>query len=798
LAPAFLADSYFAVFGYEETSKAPTAMHASRLLPLSSNKRQDYDQARWALGEALPQFLDAAPREATRALIAIATAQATTRGHVTTPSPIRFRWRHKVHHVYPDGSYIWDSSSVYDVERKALSEFDKHLEARATIDGTSLEPVFDTLAEQPIPASVLAHIFRAATRAPGAFPQQLAELLTKPALLAAIDLQFPSSEYLRAVFPRLSAAVRQRIEAALTRLPAQWPVDRREIGVHVRDMFVMALDAGAIVEPAVKRLHAALVAQKAPGPRPPFQIVTESPGEGPSLAELISDRGADPDREANRLLLNEIEPLKAFADAHLNSTPTPDEIRSITPALKRAVRALDDRTHRLAEGAAADEGHTQIATVAELFSRSPATLTAGQGRLAVDILLAASEGPSRSTRRRGDEVTSWSSSPRISAAQGLPQLALDRRFARSDVIAVIERLARDSAPEVRLQTAWRLGALLRTTPQRAWDLATRFARSEPSGSVLEALAQAVPALMRADSEQAVGLAERVLRREQRRKAPRTGVLDNFSVLLVTHHVWEGSLPGARVAEGLASEASSAPDSARQMLHVLRDTLYHGAASEGDLVAAAIRGRSLAVIRLFLRAALDGLVGLRARHGDNFNRAMADNEIRELRGWLQVAGGVVDQLYFASGVFQANQPSANDCHADLAQRERLYHEAHDLLADLAGIGEPQAMHHLIEMLEGCVEFDPPGVFLLIAEAVRWSASWGYGVRVHSRSARRPDRQAVHDRAARAVPTRPRAGGGAGRRARCLCGGWIARGRSARLSAVRDLPLSHLTTRFAMKE
>ena len=724
VAPVFLADCYFAVFGYEETSKEPTRMHASRLMPLTSNRRQDYDLARWALGEALPRFLNAAPREATRAVIAIATDQAATRGHVTTPSPIRFRWRGNVHRVYPDGSYIWDSSSVHDVERKALSEFDEHLEGRATSDGTSLEPVFDTLAEQPIPASVLAHIFRAATRAPDAFPQQLAELLTKPALLAAIDLQFPTSQYLGAVFPRLSASVRQRIEAALTRLPAQWPVDRQEIGVHVRDMFVVALDAGAIVTPAVKRLHTALVAQKAPGPSPPFQMVTEWTGEGSSLADLISDRGADPEREANRLLLDAIEPLKAFADAHLNSAPTAEEIRSITRALKRAARVLDNRTHRLAEMAVNDEGRTQMAIVAELCSRSPTTLTTGQGRLVVETLLTASDGPSGSTRHRGDEVTSWSPSPRISAAQGLPQLALDRRFARPEIVAAIERLARDPAPEVRFQIAWRLGALLRTTPQTAWDLATRFARLEPSGSVLEAFAQAVPALIRADRVKALELAERALRREQRRTAPRTAVLDNFSLLLVSHQVWEGSAPGARVADRLASDASSAPDSASQTLHVLRDTLYHGAAPDSDPVAAAIRCRGLGVIRLFLRASIDGLTRLRARHGDNLNRAMTDNEIQELRGWLQVAGGVANQLYFASGVFQANQPSADDRHADLAQRERLYHEARDLLADLAGIGEPQAMHHLIEMLEGCIEFDPPGVFLLITEAVRSSASWGY--------------------------------------------------------------------------
>jgi hypothetical protein len=723
-APAFLTDCYRAAFEHEEESDEPTQMYASRIMPLTSNRRQDYEHARWVLGEALPEFLQHAPEAATEAVVAMAAAYATHRGTALTAAPLAIRWRSRTYRVYADASYIWDSGGAHDIAEQALATFDHELEERAKSNPASLSAIFDTLAAGPIPASVLAHVFRAAARSPQTFPQELAELLTKPSVLAAIDLQFPAGQYLGAVFPGLPSSLRTRIESALRRLPAQWPADRHEIGERVRDTFVGVLDAATIVTPTVRRLHAALMAEGPPELRPPFRIETGWTGRTSSLAEDMAERGADVQREANRALLEAVEPLKEFADRHLNSIPSRSEIRSITPVLRRIVRALARNAHTGAERTIIDLARMKVAEVAERLSRVPGILTVPQGRLVSEVLVAASQGPAASSSRRSDEVTSWSPTPRISAAQGLPHLAAEPRFLSSDLLAAIERLAQDRAPEVRFHIAWRLGALTTTAPDAAWRLAEEFAKDEPSPSVLERLANALVTFARVDTDRALAVAEGVLRRERRRRSPRRGVLDNFVGLLVTHHIWEGSDPGADVAKQFASEASGAPESAGQLMHAMRDALFHGPVADDNPSYAAVRRRALDVLRLYLTASTSGIAQLRDRHEGRLGSAWPDDELEELRGWLRVAGAVADQLYFSSGVFQAGQPSSNDRHADLPQRERLYHEGHDLLTGLAGIGEPHATHHLIEMLEGCIGFDPPGAFLLVAEAVRSTAEWGY--------------------------------------------------------------------------
>jgi hypothetical protein len=333
--------------------------------------------------------------------------------------------------------------------------------------------------------------------------------------------------------------------------------------------------------------------------------------------------------------------------------------------------------------------------------------------------------PYASSAGRWDEVMSWHPGPRISAAEGLPQLAREPRFATTELLATIKALAADHSPEVRFQIIRRLGAPATTAPAVAWELAEHVAKSERSPTVLGSLAHALLSLLHSDRDRGLALAESVLARERRRKAPRPEVIDAYLGLLVTHHIWEGSSTGSRAAERFAPDAATMPDSATSLLHAIRETTFHGAVDPHDEAELAIRSRALDVLRLFLTASRAGVETLSADHGGRLGGPdWSEADTAELRGWLQVASGVADQLYFASGVFQERQRSANDRHADRAQRERLYREAQDLVEELVDMGEPHAMHHVIEMLDGCLEFDPRGVFLLIARTVRSSSTWGY--------------------------------------------------------------------------
>ena len=68
--PEFLITIYRLIYGYKVTDTSRTSMGQSQILPLSSNKKQDYDHAKWELKETLPAFLQTSPEDGTRAVCA--------------------------------------------------------------------------------------------------------------------------------------------------------------------------------------------------------------------------------------------------------------------------------------------------------------------------------------------------------------------------------------------------------------------------------------------------------------------------------------------------------------------------------------------------------------------------------------------------------------------------------------------------------------------------------------------------------------------------------------------------------
>lgn len=89
--PAFALEVYTMLFGQRilDDSSSWIGGQQSRILPLSSNRKQDYDHALWQLGSALAKVLDASPASGTRAVIATALGKRAASGFPLTPTSIR-------------------------------------------------------------------------------------------------------------------------------------------------------------------------------------------------------------------------------------------------------------------------------------------------------------------------------------------------------------------------------------------------------------------------------------------------------------------------------------------------------------------------------------------------------------------------------------------------------------------------------------------------------------------------------------------------------------------------------------
>ena len=68
--PDFVVEIYSAVFTQRVLDTSATSMGNSQILSMTSNKRQDYDHARWQLAQYVPKFLELNPRLGARVLVA--------------------------------------------------------------------------------------------------------------------------------------------------------------------------------------------------------------------------------------------------------------------------------------------------------------------------------------------------------------------------------------------------------------------------------------------------------------------------------------------------------------------------------------------------------------------------------------------------------------------------------------------------------------------------------------------------------------------------------------------------------
>ena len=344
------------------------------------------------------------------------------------------------------------------------------------------------------------------------------------------------------------------------------------------------------------------------------------------------------------------------------------------------------------------------------LARAPSRLTPAAGRIVTDILLRAAHHPEPGGVHGGleqfDRHPSWGDgSPRIEAAEGLTALCRAPKWASPNVLAEVLRRSGDPVASVRFAVARRVNALAATAPGVAWQIVDERVAKDPSAAVLQTLLRPLAGLASADQHHALGAMRVIVRREQRRREPRQDLLTCVYGVLASFAVWRDAPAAYQALKPVLSAAAAHSELVVALLDELRAAVIHGAADDDRPDDQAIRGRGLDIFRQALDASLRELTDVERRHGLS-TASWPPEAIARWRAAAQVADAVADQLFFASGVFQEAQQASDDPHADPAQRARLYHEAHDLLERLAQLGHRRVVHHLVELLEGCIDEDPP--------------------------------------------------------------------------------------------
>jgi hypothetical protein len=734
--PQLVEDIYRAAFTYDEESQDVTSVGMSNIVPLRSTRKQDFQMARYQLAESYPAFIREAALNAVRALIATVDAYAARQGaYASTESAEEaFDFRGQRSSIRTDYSGVWDAGNVYreDDTLKMLDAFEEHLRALADDHDRAVErrELLDIVARENSSAAIWRRILACGTTAPNTLGREIRELAWALPILTNIDTTTAAGNFVGAIFAAFDRQDRELVERAILSIPASVEEDR-ETAEMMRNRLLGCLPSDSLMTDEARRLVPTLNDRSSTPPNEPyFQLggVTTRPyGE----AEYLRDQGVSVEAPANRRLRELAQPAEDFSQRNLNSTPTLAEAEDVLPHLVALRRALTFTNSDGAHPEQRDFSWGHLASACKSISRiNELSCQTEIGAFVRDILLEAAEHPtpvhSPQYDAQFDQTQSWGMpAPRIDAAQGLPLIAWNPDCADETVLDSISRLSRDSVPAVRFQVAMRLQALHQTAPELMWSITERLCLEEPSRGVLQGLLnRTLPSLVGLNSDRAARLTKTIFDRVTTGAGAKQ-VREMCVPIFVRLHVWHDNPLSQEVVSEIADDPASYADVAGRVAFNLRSLLRYGPVEPPDPKQDTVRHRAQALLSRMTRSTVREAREFRVSSGDvPFDSWPREKQERYER-LVKIADSVTMQVYFASGAYDSKRQGGEPQDSiSNEEKRRFLNEIGPILDELADLGFPRLVHHLLETLEFLIDVDPAGIFLRIGQVVRAGGAGGY--------------------------------------------------------------------------
>lgn len=706
-----VADVFAAAFRVRDESQVQTDIGGGPVLPLASNRRQDYEGGLYALQQEFPKLLKADLVSATRSLVSIVEAYVDREHEVENPQVSSFTVGGADTRMVTDHSSIWDSGP-HDKELEMLGEWEQQLgDAVSRGSPDSDEAVQVVVASQGY-AVLWRSLLRVAARVPVA-GQRFKELLFCRPILTGRDTSGLAGDFLSAVFPELGDEDRRRIELAILAI-AEEPAKQRAVRTRDRLLGCTGDPSLLMTEEARKQLMALQAADAVPPNERPVRLQRMHARDEESEEVRLEREGIELDRPENRRVFDLSERLKALDALPENVVPAAEVLRDSS----KAVADLDEAL-RVASVSAAlrAEALDRLAAASDRIA-AWGPPDADAVRTIRRTLLAATKCTSPEPyvdHASFDELPSWGyPAARISAASGLCALAFGEEAIDAETHDAIERMSTDPAPAVRFQVAQRVACLNRD-PVRMWRVIEQMAAADESRGVLTALVHGLSDVAAMDLARTSRNLSTLLSRG--RTGPGAKRLRESATALLAALYMDRDEANARSAI-LAIATDPAAEDAEPLPAMTRSRL--GRPSDADANSGAIRARAWSLLSGLADAAAPMFLSLeqRLRSGER----VSEEERARAQAVAKLLDAIGRVVYFGSGAHDAKKSA--DQRKDTPDPDLYYRDCSALVDRLASVGMPGLAHNLIQVLEYLAPVDPAGVFLQVARVVSSSEKSGY--------------------------------------------------------------------------
>ena len=718
--PELAVEVYSRTFGYEERSDSPTDF-GTPTLPMSSTRWQDFSMCQFHLTEHFAAFFNDSPLAATRA------ALRSLNDHVMREEVFRylnpgysaadltdtFMFRGHTATYIRDLSYSWDAAGRPEGPT-SLGDLLFHQIEQLALDGDEdlIGSLLDLFAQEATVAYWWKRLLETGSHVPSVLAQMLFPLVVARPVLRNEETLHAAGLFIEKATRHLSKKQLEEVERLVV---AQ--LDNDDDGkTHTdrRDRLLACFPRELLTTGEGRRLRAEL---EAGGSLPKNEpLVRMSFSYRPySEDHWLEEQGANVELPDNRILLSSTGPLTEFASKWLNDRPSSEAIADFVPELKAGLDAI--MTPSAADEPVLLDAWTKLPESAEAVARGLDRADEETFSLVKTILLTGLQrDPAPASDPNADEsytVASWSPSPAIAAAQGLPWLA--RLVADGDILEAFEALAADSRPEVRFLAAQESLRFIGTAPEVFWRIVSTRSASERSPAVQKVICRTVGYVFFSDVDRAAKtlstLTQRVLVPHQKSDALKT--LTSIAVSLTLHdkpNDW-----GVSVTTKVLEQPT---DYSHALAHAVFETASQLTPTDVGSVHDELLTRR---INWLSKAVASAITGLRTVLPDT-TEPLSDKSTDQVKTLYRVLDEVVARLYFSLRSKRTDTSLSGLGNEAETQRALYFARIKPLLEQILEFAnEPKkgllfapTAHHFMRLLHEVLDYDPRGVIRLAAD------------------------------------------------------------------------------------
>jgi hypothetical protein len=712
--PQFVISIYANVFAGTITDTSETSLGQSRILPLTSNRRQDYEMAQWSLAEYFPKFLELYPREATVALI------KAIEGYVLRQHPIRegaktflFELGGRPINLIEDWSYIWahdpEDQHGDNALRLAVAFVNRMKEAPTA----ELLVAADEIIGRNALGIVWARLMYIAARRVDVLGSILWPLASRAEFLTLPDTMKDSTDVVANAYSQQSEAARAAFEHEILQITFPETSDSEDIRRYVLGRILGTIGLPNLVTNGARDAlrTAAFDPNESSSNERPFRTSGVTIGN-PDDFWWLRERGVDTENAFNAEILRLTKLLKEEFRDNRSEYSTPNFEQTLSRLIK-FLATVDAATeaHELVRDDALGVFGEALNTLVNSDEKA-AVATDGRAELIAGLInrlaLSASPEVSDDTEKNFENSGSWGSpAPRVDAAHLALVMSRASKVALALLRGTILALMRDKHPAVRMAVATHVNAIWETDRPFMWELADKVVSEEQNLEVLRFFANTVLGrLVWLAPDQVERL---ILVLHGKAVGDKRGLAEEIGGLVGLLWIGSGRERARELIQGWLQDIEVNQEFVEHAVSVLRGNVIAGY-EKHDKRAEEVRRRSHDLANWVIDATSGGLKSC-------FNLSeRTQSAQKRATTCAKILDHVGNQFYFSSGAFRHGSRDEEAGLRDLEQKRAFIADVGAMLWKMSEVASPGTLHHLIELFEFLIPADPPQMFDLVAHAL----------------------------------------------------------------------------------